>query len=74
MKVGTLFFVLRDVVNKLESMGLLTVDGDLVTPSPEQDVMIAAFVESSLKGHGVDVPERVDKIVQLLPVVFALVK
>lgn len=72
MKVGTLLLVLHDVIEGLVGEGLLTAEGDFVGPTVNQDFQLATMVENALKHHGVTLPEDVDKVIQVLPLVLSL--
>lgn len=74
MKVGTLLYVVHDTIEKMVAMGLLLPSGDFASPNTEQDIELASFIEGSLKQHGVDIPDQIDKVMKALPLVFSLVK
>jgi len=67
MNVGQLLFALRDAVNYLEAKGMLKVDGTVLLNDINNDVALASVIEGSLKAHGIDTPEVVDKVIQALP-------
>ena len=73
MKVGTILLILHDVTEKLVGMQLLTVEGDFVSPDLKQDVAIVAMVEECAKARGVVFQADVDKIINALPLVLALI-
>lgn len=72
MKVGTLLLVIYDTVGYLVELGLIDELGNMKAPSVQQDLQIAAFVETSLKKHGVVIDDIVDKVLQILPLVLAI--
>jgi hypothetical protein len=74
MKVGILLLILRDVINGLLRMNLLSTAGEFVAPTLDQDLAIAAMVEQAAKAHGVVVQAEVDKIINALPLVLSLVR
>ena len=74
MKVGTLLFILHDVIDDLFTLKLLLPNGDFVGPTLAQDVEIVKAVENRLKQHGVTIQSDVDKVINVLPLVISLVR
>lgn len=75
MKAGTLLFVAADVINLLKSKNLITSDGEFGDFSNiSADIDLVKNIESILNTHGVVTPNRVDKILTLIPLVADLVK
>ena len=74
MKVGTLLLILHDVIEKLVGMGLLTSDGNFLSPTLQQDLLIASMVEECVKTRGIVVQSEIDKILQVLPLVVSFIK
>lgn len=72
MEAGVILFVLRDGTNYLESKNLLKTDGKFGTFTPQNDAELAVVIETSLKSHGVVVPNEVDKVLTILPLVLSL--
>lgn len=72
MTVGMLLYVLRDVINYLDSHGMILSNGSVDFANLKNDLDFIAHVESSLKMHGADIPEAVDKIMQILPIVLQI--
>lgn len=76
MNVGTALFVVRDVVALLVNKGVLHPDGTFdqaLLNSVTIDLSLASGVEAVLKFHGVHTPDKVDKIIQLLPLLSSLI-
>lgn len=73
MKVGILIFVFADLRDFLVGKSILSHDGTLIPPSPEQYLEIAQHVEGTLKAHGVVLEEHVDKVINALPLIFQLI-
>jgi len=73
MKVGTLLLILHDVIEDLVAQGLLNADGSFVSPTLAQDFDIAKHVENRAKQRGVVIQDEVDKIINALPLVIALI-
>lgn len=75
MRAGTLVQILGDFISLAEANGLILPDGAFVGPTDAQGITaLAAGVESILKKHGVDVPAKVDAVVQMVPMFLALLK
>lgn len=72
MEAGVALFVIRDGVNYLESKGLLKVDGKFGAFTPQNDAELAAVIQTSLEAHGFDVPDKVENVIKMLPLVMAL--
>lgn len=72
MEAGAILFVIRDGTNYLETKGLLKSDGKFGTFTPQHDAELAQIIENSLKQHGVVVPNEVDKVLTILPLVLSL--
>lgn len=72
MKVGTALEIAADVINVLVSMGLIDASGDFVTPTAQQDAILAAKIEQVVKAHGVIIPAQIDAIIALLPLIFQI--
>lgn len=72
MEAGIILFVIRDGVTYLENKGLITSDGKFGTFTPQDDANLAKLVEDSLKVHGVVVPDEVDKVLTVLPLVLSI--
>lgn len=73
MKVGTLLLILHDVIEDLVSLGLLNNEGDFIGPTLAQDFDIAKHVENRAKQRGIVIQDDVDKIINALPLVIALI-
>jgi len=77
MNAGQLLQVVRDVVTLLESQGILLPDGSFdktKLDTIEEDIAFAIALEGVLKVHGLVVPEKIDKIIQILPLLAAIIK
>lgn len=77
MKVGTLLLVFHDVIDDLLSLGVLDTSGNLYATaldSLQEDLQLVALVEKRLKQRGVSVQENVDKVINALPLILALIK
>ena len=72
MNIGTALKILADVIKLLTGMGIIKIDGTFKTPNAAEDGMIAARVVEILKNYGVDTPDQVDKILQILPLALSL--
>jgi hypothetical protein len=76
MNAGTLAHVGRDLVNLLDVAGILRPDGTFDQSKLDtiaEDLILARQIEGVLKDHGLLVPDRVDRIIGILPLVAALV-
>lgn len=77
MKVGTLLLVLHDVIEDLVAVGVLDSNGNLYATaldSLQEGLQLAVMVEKRLKQRGITVQENVDKVINALPLVLALIK
>lgn len=70
MEAGTLLLIAKDIIALAETEGIIRADGVIIGPrTPAQDLRLAAGVETILKNHGVDIPEKVDAAIKMLPLV-----
>lgn len=77
MQAGTLLLIVADIIGVLKTQGFIAADGsfdenkfnDIPT-----DLALAAGIEAILKQHGVAVPDKVDKVLQLVPLLAGLFK
>ncbi|HWY33932.1 MAG TPA: hypothetical protein VNX68_04755 [Nitrosopumilaceae archaeon] len=75
MKVGTLLLIMADVINLLKVKGLITITGDFGDfGNIQNDLALSGAVEVILKEHGVNTPDKVDQILQILPLVAGMIK
>lgn len=73
MKAGTLLLVIAGIIEILADKGLILPDGSFGDFSNlEADVQLANAVEDVLVKYGLDVPEKVTSIIQMLPIVMRL--
>lgn len=73
MKAGVLFFVIADVKDYLVAHGKLDNDGTVQFNDLNEDLEIARVIENSLKNHGVEIQENIDKVINALPLIVGLV-
>jgi hypothetical protein len=76
MKPGILLLVAHDVIEDLVAMGVIDANGNLfgtALDSLKENFQFAAMVEKRLKARGVVVQTNVDKVINALPLIFALV-
>lgn len=75
MNAGTLLLVVADVITMLKDKGLIGTDGtfgnwtDLNT-----DLELVSAVEVILKKYGVATPDKLDKLIQLIPLIVELIR
>lgn len=74
MKVATLLKIIRDLTTHLESMGLILPNDDFGAPTPQQDAELALYVEQQLIKHGVQIPDKIVKVTELLPIILSMVR
>lgn len=75
--VGTALLILADVIELMANVGILRGDGSFdhtQLDELQEDLAFAKDVEVILKRYGLDVPERVDQIIQLLPIVAGIIR
>jgi hypothetical protein len=73
MNAGVLLFVISDVKNYLVAKNLLSTDGAFGALTVGQDIEIATVVKNSIESHGTDLPDEIDKVLAILPLVLQLV-
>lgn len=74
---ATLVIVVAEIVGLLKQGGYIDANENFDQTkfdSVSGDLALAGGVESILKAHGVHVPDKVDKILQLLPIVASFIK
>lgn len=74
MNAGTLLELVADVINLLKTQGLIDPTGNFVEPSVVQIPALVSGLEAILKAKGVVVPEKLEKALQLVPLVLAIAK
>lgn len=77
MNAGMLLLVVADVLSLLQAEAILLADGTFDSArldTIQEDVAFGAKVEAILKRRGLDVPDRVDKIIALLPIIAGLIE
>jgi len=73
MKVGMAVCIAADIINLLKGMGIINVTSyDFRAPTAAEDPVIAQRVEAILKNYGIDVPEKVDTVIAMIPMVLNL--
>lgn len=76
MNAGQLLFIVRDIIALLVSGAILKPDGTFDSAklaTLQQDLAFAEQIEHVLAVNGLHVPDRLEKILQILPLVAALV-
>lgn len=75
MKAGVLLFVLSSAKEYMVAKGHLLTDGTIVNMDNLQDDLgLVAVIETSLKEHGVNTPDKIDKVIKALPLIFSFVQ
>ena len=77
MKNGNLLRAVRDVIDLMDKGGYVTPDGDIDDAKFNDlaaDATFIAGVESVLAKYGVAVPSKVQAVIQLLPLLAAVIK
>lgn len=75
MKAGTLLLLISEMIILLQKKGLITATGDFGDFSNiTSDMDLVKGIEELLTQHGVTIPNRVDKVLTLIPLVVDLVK
>lgn len=72
MKAGVLLFVVSDVKDYLVGKGVLAPDGEFTFHGLAEELGLVSVIENSLKAHGVEVQSDVDRILQALPLLLAV--
>ena len=77
MKAGTLLLVIKDVITLMESAGIVLPTGEFdetKLDSLQEDAAFAAAVAGILEAHGVNVPDRVENAIRILPLLAAFIR
>lgn len=74
MKAGVLFFIIANIKDYLVMNQMLQNDGTLILTDISKDIEIAAIVEQTLKQHGVDTPDQLDKVMNALPLLVSFIQ
>lgn len=75
MNAGTLLIVVKELIALLLNRGILLPDGSFdqtKLDTIEEDLAFASAVEAILKAHGLNVPAKVEQIIQILPLLAGL--
>lgn len=72
MKIGIALVIFADIIKMLKGANIIDEYGDFRTPTANEDAVLVTRVARILEDHGVDVPDQVDKILQILPLVLSL--
>lgn len=74
MNAGTLLSIISDVINMLKTEGVIDPKGNFVEPALADIPKLAAALEVILKSNSVAMPDKIDKVIQLIPLVLAIAK
>lgn len=77
MNAGTLLLVVKDLTAIFVNKGILRTDGSFdqqKLDTIQEDLDLAASIEALLKFYGVAVPDKVDRIIQMVPLIVGLVQ
>lgn len=77
MKAGILLLIVKDVIALLQTSGIITATGEFdetKLDTLQEDAAFAAAVTAILETRGVDVPDKLEKVIQLLPLLAGLVR
>ena len=77
MKAGVLLLIIKDVIALMQTSGIITTTGDFdetKLDTLQEDAAFAAAVSAILETRGVDIPDRLEKVIQLLPLLAGLVR
>lgn len=74
MSLAAILKILRDVINYLDAHGMILANGTVDFANLQNDLGLATALEQSLKANGVTVPEQVDAVMSMLPMILKLVK
>lgn len=77
MNAGQLLLLISDLLALLKARGILLPTGvfdGTKLDTIQEDAEFAAAIEALLKLHGVHVPDRVDKIIALLPLLAGILR
>lgn len=72
VNIVTITAALKEVVDGLQAIGVLSVDGTFSTPTATQDVAIATLFETIAVKFGLPVPVKIDKLIKALPLIIEL--
>jgi hypothetical protein len=74
MNLGTGLLIQRDVIDLLERKAILLSDGEFDKAKLDtltENLDLASDIEDLLKARGLNVPGKVDQIIQALPIIAA---
>ena len=71
MTLEMMLKIVRDAVNYIDAHGMF-VNGTVDFANLKNDLGFAAAIEQSAKGNGVTIPEQVDRIVAVLPLLVGM--
>lgn len=76
MKAHTLLLIINDVIALLRSRGILTATGfdQTKVDSIAEDAELAQAIAAVLEQHGVNVPDRVEQVLAILPLIAGFIK
>lgn len=77
MNAGQLLQVVKDLVVLLEAQGILLPDGTFdqtKVDTIEENIDFAILVQKLLETHGVVLPDRVNKIIQIIPLLVGIIR
>ena len=77
MNAGQLLLVVSVVIALLKTRGILLTTGQFdqtKVDSIQEDAELAAAVAAVLEQHGVNVPDRVEKVIAILPLLAGIIR
>ena len=76
MKAHTLLIIVSDVIEMLKSKGILTANGfdQTKVDSIAEDVEVGQAVVIILEKHGANVPDKVERVLAIIPLVAGIIR
>ena len=77
MNAGQLMILFADIIALLKARGILLPTGafdQTKLDTVQEDAELAAAIAALLEQHGVNVPDRVEKIIAILPLFAGLIR
>lgn len=74
MEAGVVLLVAHDVTEVLIAQNILNPTTGVFTPPADADFygVLAVKVSESLESHGIDVPDRLEKAIKLIPLILEI--
>ena len=72
VKGGTLVRIIAESLDVIDDT-IVGPDDEFLEPTAQQDAELAAKITAIFEAHGVDVPDKLEKIIKALPAILSLI-